>query len=183
MANSILVLDDLEDVLAPAPNDLDVLTYDEASGKWKPMAAPPAGYTEGARVYHDADQNTVNLTWKVLAFNSERWDTDDIHSTVTNNHRLTCKTAGVYAIMGGIQFPGNATGYRSGLFSLNGVTTIAYQQCSIVGPVTTALMMSTIYQLAVGEWVEFWAKQTSGGNLVVQSIPQYSPEFMMQRIG
>ncbi|GAI45580.1 unnamed protein product, partial [marine sediment metagenome] len=42
---------------------------------------------------------------------------------------------------------------------------------------------STIYDLSVGDYVELLAFQTSGDVLDVSYAGNYSPEFMMHRIG
>ncbi|GAI46029.1 unnamed protein product, partial [marine sediment metagenome] len=63
MANPIAVLNDLEDVSVPAPNDEDILYYDAVASLWKAQAPPPAGYDEGTRAYHDIDFAIPNSAW------------------------------------------------------------------------------------------------------------------------
>src|SRR4029077_20051578 len=83
-----------------------------------------------ARVFHSANQSITTATETTLAFDSERFDTDTIHDTVTNNSRLTCKHAGVYVIGAHVQFDsGAAGGARYVSIMLNGTTTyIAIQK-------------------------------------------------------
>ena len=183
MSNPIAVLDDLEDVAAPAPDDGDVLTYDEASGLWKPMAAPPAGYTHGARVYHDVPQNIPNTTLTALAFNSERYDVGDLHDNVDNNSRLTCKEAGKYIIVGNIYWQSDTgAGKRSLRFKLNDTTYIAHTEDNPTEG-SWAQSLATIYELALNDYVELVVYHNKGAVIAVNSISNYSPEFMMQRIG
>ena len=145
--------------------------------------APPGGYTQGVRVYHGASQNIANSSWVTLAFNSERYDTDSIHGNVTNNSRLTCRTAGKYLIIGQIGFPANSTGSRAGVILLNGTTYISHVLQDATSDFGNAIICTTIYDLAVNDYVELQALQSSGGTLAVAYSPQMIPEFMMQRIG
>ena len=48
-----------------------------------------------ARAYNDANISIANVTSTPLTFNSERWDTDTIHSTVTATGRLTAVKSGL----------------------------------------------------------------------------------------
>ncbi|MGE5592880.1 MAG: hypothetical protein ACM3X3_04240 [Betaproteobacteria bacterium] len=140
--------------------------------------APPA-----ARVCHNAAQSIANVTNTVLAFNSERFDTDGIHDTAINNSRLTCKTAGKYYIAGNVRFASNSTGFRELNIILNGSTIIARVALPAASASPTVLQIATVYDLAVGNYVELIVYQNSGGALNVEYASAFSPEFMMVRIG
>ncbi|MBA7687666.1 hypothetical protein ES703_96130 [subsurface metagenome] len=143
----------------------------------------PYHHTQGARVYHDADQSIPDSVPAILAFNSERYDTDTIHDPVTNNSRLTCKTAGIYAISFCGQWEPSVVGLRTSFIYLNGVTTIAQQADEIGALGFFTASLSTIYQLAVNDFLEVMVLQTSGAALDMQTFGNYTPEFSMQRIG
>lgn len=136
-----------------------------------------------ARVYHNAAQSLANSVATVVAFNSERWDTDTIHDTVTNNSRLTCKTAGRYLIIGTTEYATNATGVRETYIRLNGATPLAADVRAAVSGLTTAFTIQTYWDMAVNDYVELIAFQSSGGALNLNSTANYSPEFMMTRVG
>lgn len=138
----------------------------------------------GASAYHDAAQTISNNTipLAVLAFNSERFDTDTIHDTAANNSRLTCKTAGVYQIVANVAFAANATGRRIVGIRLNGSTTIARQSLNALATGMTQIVVTTQYQLAVNDYVEVEVYQDSGGDLAVSATGNYSPEFSMVRM-
>lgn len=144
---------------------------------------PVGAYTEGARVYHSAVQTIPNVTFTFLAFNSERWDTDNIHNPAANNSRLTCRTAGKYIIIGQVYFAANANGLRQAQIFLNGATVLATVRDDPDSGLMWQRGVSTIYNLGVGDFVELNVYQNSGGNLNVTFYAQFSPEFMMQRIG
>jgi len=140
-----------------------------------------------ARVTHNAAQGTTTAVDFVLAFNTERFDqmgggADTMHDTVTNNSRLTCRYAGIYLISGNIQFASNATGTRYVKIRLNGTTEIARVQLVAAASDTHTLHVSCLYSLAVNDYVELLALQSSGGNLNVNSAANYSPEFSAVRV-
>lgn len=142
--------------------------------------------TIGARVYHNATQSiSSGGTAAPLAFNSERYDTDTIHDNSTNNTRLTCKTAGSYLIIGSVLFDVNATGQRLLEIRLNGTTLLADQRTNAIagGTLGTGLTIATQYPLAVNDYVELLVFQNSGSSLNVLSAGNYTPEFMIVRIG
>lgn len=136
------------------------------------------------RVYNSANISTLNTTNTTLTFDSERFDTDNIHNLAFNTSRLTCRTPGIYSIKGQVRFTANATGRRELLIFLNGTITLA--AIDVVAGVTGTDWLdqvSTLYALGIGDYVELVAWQSSGGNLNVVAASNYSPEFMMHRIG
>jgi hypothetical protein len=138
-----------------------------------------------ARVYHNANQSITTAVETALALNSERFDNDVIHDTVTNNSRLTCKTAGKYAIGGHIEWAVNATGTRLARIRLNGATFIASSDGPVAGHGTYNIRnnVMTLYDLAVNDYVELMAFQDSGAGLNVLVTGNLSPEFWMQLVG
>jgi len=144
---------------------------------------PSGGYTQGARVYHSAEQIIATTTDVILAFDSERYDTDTIHDNVTNNSRLTCKTAGKYTVSVALGWYFNVTGIRIARIKFNGTTYFAALQYDASPNASMWMAFSTILELAVNDYVEVEVRQTSGGNLNIYAINSLSSEFMMQRIG
>lgn len=143
------------------------------------------GYTQGARAYNSADISISNNSLTPLTFNSERYDTDTIHSTGSDTGRLTCKTAGKYLIVGQIEFAANTSGRRILEIRLNGTTNLAEieHHPSQTGSAPTGMNILTIYDLSVNDYVELLVYQSSGGSLNVNAVANYSPEFMMSKIG
>lgn len=135
-----------------------------------------------ARVYNDAAISiTTSGTPQALTFNTERYDTDAIHSTVSNTSRLTLPYAGKWLIIGQVEWVANATGRRQVSIVLNNTTSIA----SIIEQTPSATIVSrqiitTIYSFAANDYVELSVLQTSGGALSVNSQSALSPEFMCQ---
>lgn len=138
--------------------------------------------TPAARVYNNANISISNSTWEDLTFNSELWDTDSIHSTVSNTDRLTCQTAGWYVITGHVTFDSNNTGYRSVGIRWQGTDLIAVHREDAVASVDTIMSVATVIKLAVSQYVTLRVFQNSGGALNVNRDSRYSPEFMMVRV-
>ena len=133
----------------------------------------------GCRVYHNANQSIANNTFPiVLAFNSENYDTDAMHDTVTNNSRITIKTAGKYIISAYCTWTSNPTGIRYIAVRLNGTTTIVAGSCPGVISLTQC---ATEYDLAVNDYLEFAVYQNSGGPLNVLAGTD-SPQFWARKV-
>ncbi len=133
------------------------------------------------RVYNSANQSINNTTLTAVTFNSERFDTDSIHSTVSSTSRLTCQTAGVYYIFGNGVWA-SAPGANSFMcILLNAGTTIAAQG-TVNNSVQNQTEVSCLYKLAVSDYVEFVVFQSSGGAINLLAAANYSPEFGMARV-
>ena len=146
-------------------------------------------YVPSCRAYKTALQAIPTSTWTAINLDAERFDTDGMHDTVTNNTRLTCRTAGKYLLVGhaswvavagtrrliGIWLNGMGTGVCVARMDLSGA---AGEAGSEMGPV-----VATIWDLAVGDYVELGAYQTTGSPLNIVAGSAYSPEFMASYLG
>ncbi len=136
-----------------------------------------------ARVFHNANQATATAVPLILTFNSERFDNDTIHDLGVNPSRLTCITAGKYAIFATVQWQQNAVNFREiGIF-LNGVTLIAVVRDSPRDNQVWPMSVSTLYDFLATDFVEVRVFQDSGGALNIETFGNYSPEFMMVKVG
>lgn len=132
-------------------------------------ALPSAG------VYHNTTQSLTASTDNVVVFNTERWDTDTLHSTVSNTGRMTIATAGIYLFT----FTGEwatAPATCEIEFRLNGTTKIAWAQFS-----TKRVALTTVYQMAVSDYMEVIINPS--GTQTLNSTANYSPEYRAHRIG
>jgi hypothetical protein len=140
------------------------------------------------RVFHNADQSIPDNTVTVVAFNSERYDTDTMHDTVTLNSHITFNTAGVYEVGFSGHFEQSIT-YASvqALLRLNGTTYIDVSPNQ--GLSTTAntprLKLGTQYKFAVNDYIEVQVYQDNTDNTArnLQVQGNYSPEFYATRLG
>lgn len=134
----------------------------------------------GARVRRSTNQTIANATMTAVSFDTERWDTDAIWDS-SQPTRLTCKTAGVYVITGHVRWDNNTGGtYRLATIRLNGTTEIA-RQTGVLSAYGEA-SVSTVYKLAVNDYVELCVYQDSGGDRTLETQEAWSPEFAMQLI-
>lgn len=135
-----------------------------------------------ARVYNSGALPINSGVVTAMTFDSERADTDGIHSTTANTDRLTCVTAGFYLIIAQARFAANNIGNRELTIEVNGTTRIAVKELPNTGATTTFLDLATLYPLAAGDFVRANVWQNSGVALNVLASPNFSPEFMMIRL-
>lgn len=127
-------------------------------------------------------------TWTSVAFaGADRFDTNGFHDPASNNTRLTVPAgkAGKYLIGGHGAIVGNATGARACRLLLNGATRIGGEVLgsNAGASLTTRLNAFTLYELAVGDYVEFQLWQDSGVSLNTENTANATCEFWMYRIG
>jgi len=129
----------------------------EATGlKW---ATPSGGSTfSGCLVYKTGSQTITAATYQAITFTTESIDTDGYHSNTTNTSRITIPAgkAGKYLIIGNMTYGNFNTAKYLRLYK-NGVTidsAVAWQANSLT---TTPYSMSSIADLAVGDYIEMMA--------------------------
>lgn len=120
----------------------------------------------GVRVYPSANVSIPNATYTALAFNTESFDTDNYHSTVTNTSRLTVPTGkgGMYRVSWGITIdPSSAGSYRIANVRKNGSTTISPNQYGFPSSTQPAILYgSDLFQLVAGDYIDLLIYQDSG---------------------
>lgn len=138
-----------------------------------------------ARAYNSANISVANGTVTSLNLNSERFDSDDFHSTSSNTSRLTIPSGlgGFYTISASIAWATNSTGERMLGILHNGTTYIARAQQATGSTNDLRQNVSTIYNLTAGDYVEISVWQNSGGALNVLSVGNDSPELSIIRVG
>lgn len=139
-------------------------------------------------IKHTLTVSIPNNTITTFSFNTKIYDTDNIFD-VAQPTKLTCKTAGKYLIIGQAEFASDASmqaGLRSIFVRLNGTTQILRNTL----PAPTApfgavarINATTVYELSVGDYIEMQVHQTSSGALSVLPQSDYSPKFMMVKVG
>jgi hypothetical protein len=140
------------------------------------------GYTEGARVRNSANTSISTGTWTTLTYDTEDFDTDDIHSTGLNTDRLTCKTAGKYLITLQVYLDKNS-GNWCGVDILKNGTRMAIVTHQPNMSVPDALVVSTVIDMLVDDYVQSRVNQNSGSSVNMTGGVEYSPVFSMMRVG
>lgn len=164
---------DLNTLHNPATGTIPPASWgDQARDNLEFLIDPPA-----CSVYHNTTQTiATGTTLLVLAANAENYDNNAMHSTVTNNSRITAITAGRYRIGVVLSWAANATGNRATAFRVNGTTD--YVVDIRVGTATnsTAISGSRTLVLAANDYVEVFVWQSSGGNLDV-TVSEFAAKF------
>lgn len=112
-----------------------------------------------------ADSSDVALTWDV-----EDADVYAMHSTSSNTDRIVAVVPGLYMVTAGCIFAANATGYRElriyKTLSGGGTTQLRAERVINNGATDeTRVSTSVLVELAVGDYLQAIARQTSGGAL------------------
>lgn len=136
------------------------------------LVEPPA-----CSVFNSVAQSLANSTLTVLNANSEAFDSDAMHSTVTNNSRITIQTAGRYEFCATVFFASDPDGTRFIEFIVNGTTRYNIMQIASAGASQeTILTGSRKLDLAVGDYVEVRARHIAGAALDV-TLNEFSTEY------
>lgn len=111
-------------------------------------------------------QSITTSTFTAVSFDTNIYDTYSGHSTTVNNSRYTAQVAGIYLCIGQVAFAGNATGVRIAQLYKNGSSTPGQQQMNNSGASNaTVAVASALVQMAVGDFVQVFGFQASGGSL------------------
>lgn len=121
------------------------------------------------RVTKSAVQSIPNNALTAITFNTETYDTgtpsNNMHDTSSNTERIVCRVAGLYLITGAIAWAAAATGDRVTAIHLNGTTYIGSASTDGTTASNTTTQATSLYRLAVNDYVVLHAYQTSGGSL------------------
>lgn len=147
-----------------------------------------------ARVTNTGALSAAHDNWRLLSYTTARFDSASMFdSGAAFSSRLTATTPGTYKIGCNVVWASNATGYRLLMIRRNsnqsatGGSVIATDaRMSISGTSASVLNMGQSIEVAsrldIGDYVEAFVRQSSGGTLNVQSLDQHSPEMWLVRI-
>ena len=135
--------------------------------------------------------SAANITIEVacvITYDTESYDNDTMHSTVSKTSRMTFNTAGVYDVTAGIEWAANATGYRQAAIYLNGGVTAADILAIDLDVTASAtfgnrLNLSTQYKFIVGDYIEVKVDHNCGVALNVNATGKYSPVLAVHWLG
>ena len=125
-------------------------------------------------------QNINSSTDTILSANTELFDTDGMHSTVTNNSRITIQTAGRYRVSAHASWDASTGGsYRRLRVSINGSTLHTLDLTSLVNSsgAGTGNNGSRCFILAATDYVEIEANHNAGVTLGV-TLAEFTVEWM-----
>jgi hypothetical protein len=120
------------------------------------------------KVHRTATLSLTNNTITLLTWNDETrgYDTDSMHSTSTNTHRVVTNTAGLYLAHLNLEFAANATGFRGIHLNVSTPAITGKSYLPLTGAAVAAILHCSVEEnLTAGQWIESEAWQTSGGAL------------------
>ena len=162
--------------LAAGANGLALVTDSTASAglKWG------YAYNLGVNLANSTDQSTNNVTEKILALDTEFWDTSGFHSNTTNNSRITIPAglSGRFSLNGFLVFPANGTGSRYVAIRKNAGGYDYLSSGDGNATYSTFVNFSIIYEATAGDYFEVVAFQNSGGSLNVLSTSRLQMTYL-----
>lgn len=172
----------LQDVRRPVPYGIDSLRYvysmqvgDRADVLQVDSIAPedrPGPEPIGCRLrFVEPGTSLTSGSETRVPWLIEEADTDGMHSLTTNPSRITIQRAGWYSFAATVQFTNNATGARQAKMTLNAdlANPLAADTKTAVSGLHTALSLAVhMVYCEVGDYIEVWAYQNSGGALALQ---------------
>jgi hypothetical protein len=165
---------DLNTIHNPATGTVAPAAWgDQIRDNFEFLIDPPA-----CSVYNSTSQSLVDNTTTTMTADSENFDNNAMHSTVSNTGRITAQTAGRYQFIGSLTFASNATGLRQIVFRIDGTTIITPTlQVAAVSTGGTAVTFVADIVLAASQYVETQGRQTSGGNLAT-TLTEFSATWI-----
>jgi hypothetical protein len=165
--------DTLDTYHASTTPGANIIPVGDANGRiaW---GAKPA--FRGCRAY--ADVSTISLssaTDTPIPFDAENYDTDAIHSNVTNNSRFTVPSGVTKVrVLGNITIAGNANGNCTLKILKNNSDLIAYTQIKNANAYNGINIDSGVITCVAGDYFEIVAAQNSGSSLLVITFAGYA---------
>lgn len=169
---------------APASPVAGEMYYDNVLNSlftWNGTFWVPAGKASGCQVWNNANITLTNGATTILTWNSETYDTDNYHSTVTNTSRLTVPTAGFYLVTAMLDVQSGATAALDTMyFYISG--NARYNHRKHPEASANARQMTTVMQLVAGDYVEC---AYFNGNTAAHTLTgsQFATNFTIMRLG
>lgn len=165
---------DLNTIHNPATSTIPPATWgDQSRDNLEFLIDPPS-----CNAYDSGVTSVGNATWTVLDADSERWDTDGMHSLVTNTSRITIQTTGKYEASAMAEYATGGTGLGRGIrFLVNGTTT--YYAQIVHGPtgVPARVQGSRRIELTAGDHLQTQAWHDIGSTQNVE-LHEFTVEFL-----
>lgn len=145
------------------------------------LMAPPTELSDPPQCHATRNSNlsVANRTLTVVTLNQDRYDTDSMHSIVTDTERIVFNTPGVYLCTLSAAWDNSVlTGDRSARIKKNGRSLLAGAERRALGITTEnlGLQVCAVEYFEQGEYIHAEVQQSSGGALNLLST-RYSPNL------
>lgn len=136
----------------------------------------------GAQLTSSGAQRIPNGKLVALALEQAPFDNDAMHEGGAS--KLSCRTAGRYAVSASVEFAANGRGSRQLIVRRNGRDVVAAMRVpAIEGETTQITFTSPPIDLRPGDYVELMVRQTSGQTLDVPVNGELPPILSVTRVG
>lgn len=139
-----------------------VLTADSTAAtglKWASASSAPTFV--GCQLTKSTAQSISSGTETIITFDTETFDSDGFHSTVTNTSRITIPTGKAGKYLATAQIMSNSKGFQTqGGMRVNGSNVSVYY--SPTDPTAPCILLNLMLNLSVGDYVEIFSYQGSG---------------------
>lgn len=158
-----------------------VLTADSAEATGLKWAAPAGAGFVGVSLFKSANQSIVSGAGAVVTFDSELFDTDGFHSTVTNTGRITIPAGkgGKYLLTGKGIWNASGTGQRISSIRKNStsINICRYVINNQSAGADATVIVQTIVNLIATDFVTFECFQDGSGSLDLQGFDERDTTF------
>jgi hypothetical protein len=155
---------------APSGSGQFLLTTSATAATWQPYSGGTPDYS--VRVTDTTGQSVMQNGATAATWNTEQFNTDTMHSTVTNTSRITFTHAGKYLITASAA-PNQSTVSLSADIRVNGSLYIARSygqaQNNSGSNYGGGASVTTLYQAAAGDYVELMTGSTNTGVTLASS--------------
>jgi hypothetical protein len=128
----------------------------------------PAGVRPAVRANVSGSTSLTNGNLVKIAYGAaDSYDTDAMHDTVTNNTRITIKTAGLYLLHSKLTVTGTPLNYQEHVLIVNNTTRI--HQNGYGGTLSGATTATALYSFALNDYIEVAYYHTTGTSLGVNT--------------
>lgn len=177
------------DLQLAAGDYIEVLAYQNSTAALNVTASVAATMlasgktvTPFTKIGRTVDQTIPYNVATGVGFDSELSDNDGMHDTVTNNNRITIRTAGIYTVSAAVNYAGDSSGYRQIAIRKNG-TDEAVDRKIFASSLPSWLAVSINIECAVGDYIELFAYHTVVAGLNIVRVAGSSPILTAAKIG
>jgi len=121
--------------------------------------------------------NISNTTQTPIPFDTEHFDSNNFHDTVTNTTRITFPVGGRYLVGGCVWWPSGSGGIRQVAIRLNGGSELHTDRRNGNNSTNTVCQPVTLYSFNANDYVELVCFQDSGGTVALNLNSPFAPSF------